>query len=125
MHGLVTQRHRSLEFIQFLRQVDAYYPAKTKIRLILDNHSAHLSKETRSFLATRPNRFEFIFTPTHGSWLNLIESFFAKMAKIFLRGLQVSSKKELQQRLEQYLEEINETPVVFRWKYGLEPLSKI
>ena len=125
VHGLVTQRHRSLEFIQFLRQVDAYYPAKTKIRLILDNHSAHLSKETRSFLATRPNRFEFIFTPTHGSWLNLIESFFAKMAKIFLRGLQVSSKKKLQQRLEQYLEEINETPVVFRWKYGLEPLSKI
>ena len=125
VHGLVTQRHRSREFIQFLRQVDAYYPAKTKIRLILDNHSAHLSKETRSFLATCPNRFEFIFTPTHGSWLNLIESFFAKMAKIFLRGLQVSSKKELKQRLEQYLKEINETPVVFRWKYGLESLTEV
>ena len=125
VHGLVTQRHRSREFIQFLRQVDAYYSAKTKIRLILDNHSAHLSKETRSFLATCPNRFEFIFTPTHGSWLNLIESFFAKMAKIFLRGLQVSSKKELKQRLEQYLKEINETPVVFRWKYGLESLTEV
>ena len=70
----------------------------------------HLSKETRSFLATRPNRFEFIFTPTHGSWLNLIESFFAKMAKIFLRGLQVSSKKELKQRLEQYLKRDQRNP---------------
>ena len=102
-----------------------YYPAQTRIRLILDNHSAHLSRETRSFLATCPNRFEFIFTPTHGSWLNLIESFFAKMAKIFLRGLQVSSKKELKQQLEQYLKEINETPVVFRWKYGLESLTEV
>lgn len=80
--------------------------------------------ETRAFLATRPNRFEFTFTPKHGSWLNLIEGFFAKMAKVFLRGLQVSSKEELKQRLKQYLNEVNETPVIFRWKYGLESVSK-
>lgn len=124
VHHLVTERHRSREFIQFLRRVDNYYPSETRIRLILDNHSSHISKETRTFLSTRPNRFEFIFTPTHGSWLNLIESFFAKMAKVFLRGLQVSSQKELKQRLEKYLEEINQTPVVFRWKYGLETVSE-
>lgn len=124
VHGLVAERHRSREFIGFLRQVDRYYPAHTRLRIILDNHSAHLSKETRDFLATRPNRFEFIFTPKHGSWLNLIEGFFAKMTKVFLRGIQVSSKKELQQRLEQYLNEINDTPVIFRWKYGLETVSK-
>ncbi len=47
------------------------------------------------------------------------------MAKTFLRGLQVSSKKELKQRLEQYLKEINETPVVFGWKYGLESLTEV
>lgn len=124
-HGLVVERARSAQFIQFLRRIDRYYPAQTRIRLILDNASTHLSKETREYLASRPNRFEFIFTPKHGSWLNLIEAFFAKLAKVFLRGLRVSSKEELKQRLEQYLEEINRTPVVFRWKYGLETLRDV
>ena len=91
--------------------------------MILDNHSTHLSKETRVYLASLPNRFDFIFTPKHGSWLNLVESFFAKMAKTFLRGMRVSSKEELRSRIEQYLEEINDTPVIFRWKYKLDTLS--
>lgn len=123
VHALVADRHRSREFIEFLKKVDAHYPQGIKIRIVLDNHSAHLSKETRRYLASVPNRFEFIFTPKHGSWLNLIESFFAKMAKTFLRGLVVSSKAELKERIEKYLEETNETPVIFRWKYGLDAIS--
>jgi transposase len=86
---------------------------------VLDNHSAHISKETRKYLANVPNRFEFVHTPTHGSWLNLIESFFAKMTNTFLRGIRVHSKAELVRRIEQYLTELNQTPVVFHWKYGL------
>lgn len=125
VHSLVAPRHRSREFVQFLRLVDEYYPEQTRIRLILDNHSAHISKETRAYLATRPNRFEFVFTPKHGSWLNLVETFFAKMARVFLRGIRVSSKEELQRRLEQYLEEVNQAPVIFRWKYGLEDLPVV
>ncbi len=125
VHGLVTERHRSREFIQFLRKVDAHYPAEVKIRLVLDNHSAHISKETRGYLASVPNRFEFIFTPKHGSWLNLVESFFAKVTKTLLRGIVVTSKAELKQRIEKYLEEVNEAPVVFRWKYGLESISVV
>jgi transposase len=89
----------------------------------LDNHSSHVSKETRRFLAQFPNRFEFIFTPKHGSWLNLIESLFAKMAKSFLRGLRVQSKEELSARILKWLDEINESPVIFRWKYGLDTIS--
>jgi len=85
--GLVRDRHRSAEFIEFLRLADVHYPAEARIRMVLDNHSAHISRETRAFLATVPNRFEFIFTPTHGSWLNLVESFFGKMAKTLLRGI--------------------------------------
>ena len=123
--GLVRQRHRSAEFIEFLKLADAHYPAGTRIRLVLDNHSAHISKETRAFLATLPNRFEFTFTPKHGSWLNLIESFFGKMAKTLLRGIRVASADELQARIELYLREVNETPVVFRWKYKLETLSVV
>jgi len=121
--GLVRDRHRSAEFIEFLRLADAHYPAEARIRMVLDNHSAHISRETRAYLATLPNRFEFIFTPTHGSWLNLIESFFGKMARTLLRAIRVKSKDELKARIEMYLREVNEEPVVFRWKYKLETLS--
>jgi len=62
-----------------------------------------------------PNRFEFVFTPVHGSWLNLIESFFAKMTRQVLRHIQVSSKEELVEHLELYLRAVNEQPVRFRW----------
>jgi transposase len=123
--GLVRERHRSVEFIEFLKLADAHYPPGARIRLVLDNHSAHISKETRTFLATLPNRFEFTFTPKHGSWLNLIESFFGKMAKTLFRGIRVSSTDELKARIELYLKEVNETPVAFRWKYKLETLSLV
>src|SRR6266853_5034583 len=74
VHALVRDRHRSREFIEFLKLLDAAYPAHTAIKLILDNHSAHISKETRAWVAEQPaHRFEFTFTPTHGSWLNLVE----------------------------------------------------
>jgi transposase len=68
--------------------------------LILDNHSAHISKETRAWIAQQPaHRFEFTFTPTHGSWLNLIEGFFSKLARSVLRHIRVASKLELKERL--------------------------
>ena len=67
VHALVRDRHRSREFIEFLKLLDVAYPASTAIKLILDNHSAHISRETKAWLATRPaGRFEFTFTPTHG-----------------------------------------------------------
>lgn len=121
--GRVERRHRSREFIAWLKMVDAHYPDDIKIQIVLDNHSAHISKETRSYLATVPNRFEFIFTPKHGSWLNLIEAFFSKMTRNMLRGLRVHSLDELKTRIEQYLKEINQTPVIFRWKHGLDTIS--
>ena len=78
VHALAKDRHRSREFIEFLKLLDATYPPHTAIHLILDNHSAHISKETRAWLADQPaGRFKFTFTPKHGSWLNLIEGFFS------------------------------------------------
>ena len=123
VQGMVADRHRSREFIQYLKMLNNTYPKDVTIKIILDNHSAHLSKETRRYLSNIPNRFEFIFTPTHGSWLNIIESLFAKMAKTFLRGIRVKNKNELKQRITKWLHELNETPIVFRWKYGLNSLS--
>ena len=124
VHHLVTPRHRSREFIEFLKIVDEYYPPKMRLRLILDNHSAHISNETRGYLATRPNRFEFIFTPKHGSWLNLIETLFSKMARTLLRGIRVSSKAELRERIEKYLTLLNKAPVIFRWNYKMDTIPE-
>jgi transposase len=111
----VERRHRSVEFIGLLRDLDAYYPPETTIRLILDNHSAHISKETMAYLATRPNRFVYVHTPKHGSWLNLVETLFGKMARTFLRGMRVQSWQELKTRILRGIAEINEAPVVHRW----------
>ena len=78
VHALVKDRHRSREFIEFLIMLEAAYPAATAIKIILDNHSAHVSQETKAWLAARPEgRFQFVFTPKHGSWLNLVEGFFS------------------------------------------------
>lgn len=122
---LVKDRHRSREFVEFLSLLDAHYPAAWRIRLILDNHSAHISKETRAYLLTRPGRFELVFTPKHGSWLNLIEMFFSKIARSFLRHIRVASKQELVDRIYAGLAEINQEPVVFRWKYKLSDISAV
>ena len=121
--GLVRERHRSKEFIEFLSLADGYYPPDWRIRIILDNHSSHLSKETMQWLKKKPNRFEFIYTPKHGSWLNLVEMFFSKMTRAFLRSLRVKSKEELKQRIEKYLDEINAAPVVFKWKYKMDEVT--
>jgi transposase len=121
--GHVVERHTSAAFIEFLRMLDARYPAETTIRLVLDNHSIHTSRETKAYLDSRPNRFDLVFTPKHGSWLNLIESFFGKMARTVLRGMRVSSKEDLKQRLELYFEELNREPITFRWTYKLDELA--
>jgi transposase len=118
----VEQRHRSVEFIALLKDLDAYYPSDCTIRLVLDNHSAHISRETRAYLATRPNRFKYVLTPTHGSWLNLAETLFGKMARTFLRHIRVRSREELRQRILKGIAEINEMPIVHRWK-AFDPLA--
>jgi transposase len=112
----VEHRHRSREFIALLQDLDRYYPPECTLRLVLDNHSAHLSKETQAYLATRPNRFKYVLTPTHGSWLNIVETLFGKMARTFLRQMRVQSWQELRDRILLGVAEINAAPVVHRWK---------
>ncbi len=125
VHRAVVDRHRSREFVGFLRGLDKTYPRQMTLRLILDNHSAHLSKETRAYLASVPNRFVFVFTPKHASWLNLVETFFSKVARTVLRGIRVASKDELKQRLERYIDELNAQPAVFKWTYGIDDAIRV
>src|SRR5882762_101780 len=124
VHALVRDRHRSREFIEFLKCLDAAYPASTAIKLILDNHSAHISRETRAWLDARPpGRFEFTFTPKHGSWLNLIEGFFSKFARSVLRHIRVTSKHELKERITAGIDDVNRHPVIHTWSYKLAEVA--
>ena len=120
---LVRDKHSSKEYIEFLKLLDSKYPEEDKIRLVLDNLRVHTSEETRKYLATVPGRFEFVFTPKHGSWLNLVEGFFSKMTRRMLKGIRGKTKDELIQRIYQYFEEINAEPVVYHWKYKLEEID--
>jgi transposase len=121
----INKKHRSKEFIEFLEILDNEYPDNWKIRIILDNHSSHVSKETRKYLLTKPGRFEFIFTPKHGSWLNMIEMFFSKIARSFLKHIRAECIKELEERIYKGIEEMNLEPVIFRWKYKIDDLKSI
>ena len=120
VHASVEDRHRSREFVGFLKKLDAAYPADTAIKVILDNHSAHISKETKAWVDSQPEgRFSFVFTPKHGSWLNLVEGFFSKMARSMLRHIRVASKAELKARILAYLDDLNRDPVVHIWNYKI------
>jgi len=120
---IVSDRHASADFITLLGKLDQAYPPHSRIRLLLDNHSAHISKETRAWLHLHPQRFEFVFTPKHGSWLNIVETMFGKMARSMLRGIRVATKQELIDRIHLYFAEINADPVVFRWKYKMDEIT--
>src|SRR5439155_23708873 len=120
-HPQFKNRHRGREFIKFLKLLAAAYPADTAIEIILDNHSAHVSCETTTWLAAQPiGRFTFTFTPIHGSWLNLIEGLFSKLARSLLRHIRFSSKHELEDRLMAFINDINREPVVHTWRYKID-----
>jgi transposase len=124
VHALVKDRHRSREFIEFLKLLNTAYPAGTAIKVILDNHSAHISRETQAWLAAQPaGRFAFTFTPKHGSWLNLIEGFFSKFARSVLRHIRVASKQELKERIMLGIKDVNRYPVIHTWSYKLAEVA--
>ena len=106
VHYKIFDRHRSVEFIEFLKILDSNYLKHIKIVIILDNVRVHTSKKTLEYLKTVPQRFHFVFTPKHASWLNIIESLFSKMTRSMLRGIRVSSKEELKERISQYIDDM-------------------
>jgi len=115
----VFERPKSCDFIEYLKELESIFPEE-KIRIILDNHTIHTSSETRKYLETVPDKFEFVFTPKHASWLNIIECFFSKMVRNVLRGIRVDSLNELEERISQYIDKTNEEPVLFTWRYKME-----
>lgn len=118
----VSTIHKSSDFIELLKKLDDCYTERDIIRIVCYNHSAHKSKETRNYLATCPEG-RFAFTPKHGSWLNMIESFFSKMTKQMLKGIRVETKEELERRIYLYFDEVNQEPVVYHWPYKMDEIS--
>jgi hypothetical protein len=83
-----------------------------------------ISRETQAWLAAQPaGRFEFTFTPKHGSWLNLIEGFFSKFARSVPRHIRVASKQELKERIMAGIEDVNRYSVIHTWSYTPSTLS--
>jgi len=115
----IFENHRSCEFIEYLKELESLYPEE-KIEVIIDNLKVHTSEETQKYLESVPDKFKFVFTPKHASWLNIIESFFSKMVRSILRGIRVDSLDELKERISQYIDKLNENPVLFTWKYMME-----
>ncbi len=115
----IFENHRSCEFIEYLKELELTYP-EDKIKITIDNLKVHTSEETQKYLETVPDKFEFVFTPKHASWLNIIESFFSKMVRNVLREIRVDSLNELKERISQYIDELNEKPVLFTWRYMME-----
>ena len=122
IHHKVFDNHRSKEFIEFLRYLNEVYPSYIKITTILDNLKVHTSKETKKYLMSVPNRFHFVFTPKHASWLNIIETLFSKMTRSMLRGIRVGSKNELIDRIDEYFNYLNKTQTIFALKYKMDEM---
>ena len=120
---LVKDTHSSDDYIEFLKVLDCKYPKEDKIRLVLDNLRVHRSEKVQKYISSVPGRFEFVFTPRHASWLNLIEGFFSKMTKQMLKGIRVGTKDELVTRIYKYFEEINAEPVVYKWSWHLDDID--
>lgn len=120
---LVKGTHNSDDYIEFLKILDVKYPKGDKIRLVLDNLRVHKSEKVQEYILSVPDRFEFVFTLRHASWLNLVEGFFSKMTRQMLKGIRVATKGELVTRIYKYFEEINEDPVVYKWGWHLDDID--
>ena len=112
--GQLRRRHRAVEFREFLDAIENQVPAGLEIHLIMDNYGTHKTALIRKWLAKRP-RFHVHFTPTYGSWLNLVERWFAELTNKRIRRGVFRSVKELETAIREYIDVHNETPRPFVW----------
>ena len=112
--GQLHRRHRSLEFRQFLDEIEAQVPAELEVHIIMDNYGTHKTPMIRKWFAKRP-RFHVHFTPTYGSWINLVERWFAELTNKRIRRGVFRSVKELEAGIREYIEGNNQDPKPFVW----------
>lgn len=112
--GKCHAQHRAREFKMFLKAIDDQVPRNLAVHVVLDNLSTHKTPEIKRWLLQHP-RFHMHFTPTHGSWLNLVERFFGLVTEHALRRGSHTSTRDLQAAIYEYLEAHNEAPKPFKW----------
>ena len=112
--GQFHHRHRSVEFRRFLDLIEAQVPASLDVHIIADNYSTHKTAVIRKWFAQRP-RFHVHFTPTYGSWINLVERWFAELTNKRIRRGAFRSVKELEVAIRDYINIHNEDPTPFVW----------
>jgi len=112
--GQLHRRHRSSEFRQFLDVIEANVPAELEVHIIMDNYGTHKTNLIRKWFAKRP-RFHVHFTPTYGSWINLVERWFAEITNQRIRRGVFRSLQELETAIREYIEVHNENPKPFVW----------
>jgi transposase len=112
--GQLRRRHRSQEFRQFLDLIESQVPAELEVHLVLDNYGTHKTALIRKWFAKRP-RYHLHFTPTYGSWINLVERWFAEPTNKRIRRGAFRSVKELEEAIREYIDVHNEDPKPFQW----------
>lgn len=112
--GQLKRRHRSVEFLQFLKAIDAAVPVDQDIHLIMDNYGTHKTDKVRAWFASRP-RYHVHFTPTSASWLNLVERFFGKLSEKWIKRNAHTSVLDLEKSIHTYIEQHNVDPKPFVW----------
>ena len=113
--GACKARHRASDYIEFLRLVDKKSPKGMKLHLIVDNVSSHKTKEVKEYLASVEGRFEVHFTPTHASWVNLIERWFSEITTKRIRRGSWSSVRELERAIQEYIKGWNKEGKKLVW----------
>lgn len=112
-------RHRQAEFIEFLRHIERSTPQELSIHVIVDNYATHKTKAVREWLLRHP-RWQLHFIPTHSSWLNQVERFFAKITLSVIRRGSFTSVAQLRNAILRYVDNHNQNPVPFRWSASPE-----
>jgi transposase len=112
-------RHRSREFLKFLKEIDAAWPEQKEedghqLHIIMDNYATHKTEAVQRWLKRHP-RFYIHFTPTGASWINLVERFFGKITSETIRRGSFKSVHQLRKAMNDYIEMHNEEPEPFKW----------
>jgi transposase len=119
--GEMHRRHRSGEFLQFLRTIEANVPPQMNIHLVMDNYGTHKTPTIRAWFARNP-RFHVHFTPTSASWLNQVERWFATLTQNYIRRGTHRSTRQLEQAIRQYLDLNNARPKPFVWSKSADDI---
>jgi transposase len=109
------RRHRHQEFLKFLGEIDAAVPADAEVHLVMDNYGTHKVDRVRNWFARHP-RYRIHFTPTSGSWLNLVERLFGEVTERCVRRGSHTGVRQLEQAMLDYLAQRNRAPKPFAWK---------